>query len=97
MIRNIVFATGLALAPQLAAAQTVVTDPQLLAVAKQTLVVQQQQLAVLNVIAALEASKVTAVTASAALAYATRQGQSQAQAQQAQPQTEAAATPPQQS
>jgi hypothetical protein len=94
MIRNIVFAAGLALAPQLAAAQTVVTDPQLLAIAKQTLVVQQQ-LAVLNVIAALEESKVTAVTASAALAYAKRQDQLQAPAQQAQPQTEAAAPTPQ--
>ena len=44
MIRKFVFAAGLALAPQLAAAQTVVTHPQLLAVAKQTLVVLQQQL-----------------------------------------------------
>ena len=90
MIRKIIFAAGLALAPQLAAAQTVVTDPQLIAVAKQQLVVQQQQLAVLNVIEALEQSKASGPVAAAALAYAQRQGQAQAQAEAAQ-QTQAPA------
>jgi hypothetical protein len=81
MIRKIIFAVGLALAPQLAAAQTVVVDPQLIAVAKRQLVVQQQQLAVLNAIEALEQSRATGPVAAAALAYAQRTGQSQAQAQ----------------
>ena len=82
MVRKIIFAAALALAPQLAAAQTVVTDPQLLAVARQQLVVQQQQLAVLNAIEALEQSRATGPVAAAALAYAQRQGQAQAEASQ---------------
>ena len=90
MVRKIIFAAGLALAPQLASAQTVVTDPQLLAVARQQLVVQQQQLAVLNAIEALEQSRATGPIAAAALAYAQRQGQAQAQAEASQ-QTQAPA------
>ena len=84
MVCQIIFASALALAPQLAAAQTGVTDPQLLAVARQQLLVQQQQLAVLNAIEALEQSKSTGPVAAAALAYAQRQGQAQAQAEAAQ-------------
>ena len=84
MVRKIIFAAGLALAPQLAAAQTVVVDPQLIAVAKQQLVVQQQQLAVLNAVEALEQSKASGPVAAAALAYAQRQGQQQAQVEASQ-------------
>lgn len=83
MVRKIIFAAGLLLAPQLASAQTVVTDPQLIAVARQQLVVLQQQLAVLNTIAALEQVKVSGPVATAALTYAQRQGLLQAQAEAA--------------
>ena len=93
MTRNIIFATGiaLALAPQLALAQTVVSDPALLSIAKQQLTVQQQQLVVLNQIEALEQSKATGPVAAAALAYAQQQGQKQAQVEQAQQQAQTAA------
>ena len=92
MIRKTIFAAGiaLALAPQLASAQTVVSDPVLLAVAKQQLTVQQQQLVVLNQIEALEQSKATGPVAAAALAYAQQQGQKQAQVEQAQQQAQTA-------
>ena len=95
MIRKIIFAAGIALAPQLAAAQTVVTDPQLLAIARQQLTVMQQQLVVLNAIEALEQSKTTGPAAAAALAYAQQQGQKQAEVEQAQQQAQVAETPQQ--
>ena len=86
---------ALALTPQLASAQTVVSDPALLAVAKQQLTVQQQQLVVLNQIEAMEQSKTTGPVAAAALAYAQQQDQKQAQVEQAQQQAQAAEAPQQ--
>ena len=56
--------------------------------AQQMLAIQQQQLAVLNNIQAIEQSKLTAPTASAALAYANQWGAAQTQARTQ------AATPP---
>ena len=97
MIRKVIFAAGiaLALAPQIASAQTVVSDPALLSIAKQQLTVQQQQLVVLNEIEAIEQSKTTGPVAAAALAYAQQQGQKQAQVLQAQQQAQAAEAPQQ--
>jgi hypothetical protein len=92
MIGKFIFAAGIALAPQLAAAQAVVSDPQLLAVARQQLTVMQQQLVVLNVIEALEQSKTTGPVAAAALAYAQQQDQKQAEVEQAQQQAQATET-----
>ena len=79
------------MAPQLASAQTVVSDPALLSIAKQQLTVQQQQLAVLNQIEALQQAKATGPVAAAALAYAQQQGQKQAEVEQAQQQAQTAA------
>ena len=84
IIRKTIFAAGIALAPQLASAQTVVSDPALLSIAKQQLTVQQQQLVVLNEIEALEQSKATGPVAAAALAYAQQQAQVEQAQQQAQ-------------
>ena len=95
IIRKIIFAAGIALAPQLASAQTVMSDPALLSIAKQQLTVQQQQLVVLNEIEAIEQSKTTGPVAAAALAYAQQQGQKQAQVEQAQQQAQAAEAPQQ--
>jgi hypothetical protein len=96
MMRTTLFAAAIALAPHFAFAQTVTSDPQLLAVAKQPLMVQQQQqLAVLDVIEALEQSHVSPATASAALAYAQQKGQQQARDEQALREAQTAATSPQ--
>jgi uncharacterized membrane protein len=95
MMRTTLFAAAIALAPHFAFAQTVTSDPQLLAVAKQQLMVQQQQLVVLNVIEALEQSHVSPATASAALAYAQQKGQQQARDEQTLQEAQTAAASPQ--
>ena len=78
MTRIITFAATTLLLPQLAFAQTVVVDPQLLAIARQSQLVQQQTLAVLDKIEAIEQSLLTLPQADAALTYAARQSEAHA-------------------
>ena len=76
MTRIITIAAAALLLPQLAFAQTVVVDPQLLAIARQSL--QQRPLAVLDKIEAIEQSLLTRPQADAALTFAARQSEAHA-------------------
>ena len=78
MTRIITFAATTLLLPQLAFAQTVTTDPQLLAVARQSLLVQRRPLAILDKIEAIEQSLLTRPQADAALTFAARQSEAHA-------------------